>query len=210
MSYEKTQDVVGRLQAWLAKNDYTEGLRLYAELFGENVTYRLLVRGPNSFNVKKLHDALSAQLEKLKVQSEAQLVAEPSSVAELRSNASVLMNERTALKAQIRMLDDEAMRFERAKRVLEIGEQLDRIYGQVEFFELNGQVWQEPERLQVDDPLRRYLNVRTYISRTAKALEVAIMPKKRLELERKLREFKLEKAALELTDAVKKYNGHAV
>lgn len=210
MSYEKKQDDIGRLEAWLKHTSYVEGLRLYLELFGETVLYRLLVRSKNSFNVRKLTQELSARLAELKQQTQQQLIEEPSSVAELRRNASALMNERTALKAQIRLLSEEAPRFERAKRILEIGEQLDRIYGQIEFFEINGMVWQAPPEAEVDEALRRYLNLRTYISRTAKALKVAILPKERVKLEQKLKLFQDEKNTLELTEPVKRYNGHAI
>jgi hypothetical protein len=211
MSYEKDLETAERLDAWLRQPDYVQGLRLYAELLGESVLYKMLLRGQNSFNVRKLSEALSGERDRRKAATVQQLIEEPKGVGDLRRNAGALMNERTALKAQIRMLSNEEQRRVRAFRVLEICDELDRIYGQIEFFENNNTMWEPPEETQSDDVLvKQYLNLRTYISRTAKALDVAILADKKTALREKLKGYQAEKTQLELTDAVKKYNGHAV
>lgn len=211
MSYEKDLETTERLDAWLQKPEYVQGLRLYAELMGETVLYKMLLRGQNSFNTRKLSEALTTERDRLKAATVQQLVKEPRGVADLRRNAGALMNERTALKAQMRMLTDEEQRRQRAYRILDICDELDRIYGQIEFFEVNNTMWEPPEETESDDSLvKRYLNLRTYISRTAKALEVAILADKKSALKEKLKGYQAEKIQLELTEAVKKYNGHAV
>ena len=211
MSYEKDLKTAERLDAWLRQPDYIQGLRLYAELLGENVLYKVLLRGQNSFNVRKLSEALNAERDRQKASTVQRLIKEPKGVGDLRRNAGALMNERTALKAQIRMLSNEEQRSKRAFRVLEICDELDRLYGQIEFFENNNTMWEPPQETETDDMLvKRYLNLRTYISRTAKALDVAIFPEKKTALKEKLKGYQAEKTQLELTEAVKKYNGHAL
>jgi hypothetical protein len=211
MSYENSIETTERLDAWLLRPDYVQGLRLYAELVGENVLYKTMLRGQNSFNIRKLREALMAARDQLKTTASQQIIQEPRNVADLRRNAGALMNERTALKAQIRLLTDEEQRRTRAYRVLDICEELDKIYGQIEFFEINGTSWEPPTETNSDDSLvRRYLNLRTYISRTDKALNVAILPDKKAALKETLMKLLEEKKHLELTEEVKKYNGHAV
>jgi hypothetical protein len=211
MSYENNLETIARLDAWLQKPDYVEGLRLYQELLGETVIYKVLLKGPNSFNTKKLTDTLKAEQAKLKEINVDQIITEPTGVADLRRNASTLMNERTALKAQIRMLTNEAQRKTRALRVLDICDELDQIYGQIEFFEINNTMWQPPTETESDDSVvRQYLNLRTYISKTAKALEETILPDKKKSLKQKLDKYQAQKAQLELTEAVKKYNRYAI
>lgn len=211
MSYEKSLEAAARLDAWLSDHNYTAGLRLFRELFGETVLYKAMLRGQNSFNVRKLTETLTAERDRLKASAQERISIEPASVAELRRKASGLMNERSALKAQIRILTDEEQRRVRAFRVLDIGDELDGIYGQIEFFENNGMLWEPPVETESDEMiLRRYLNLRTYISRTSKAAEVAILSDKRNKLMDKLKSLQDEKAQLELTEIIKKHHGHAV
>ncbi|NBB18832.1 hypothetical protein GVN20_05640 [Runella sp. CRIBMP] len=211
MSYEKRLETVARLDAWLSDQNYITGLRLFRECIGETVLYKAMLRGQNSFNARKLTETLTAERDRLKATAQEQVSNEPSSVAELRRQASGLMNERAALKAQIRVLNDEEQRRIRAFRVLDIGDELDRIYGQIEFYENNGMLWEPPAETESDEMiLRRYLNLRTYISRTAKAAEVAILPEKRKRLTEKLKALQEEKAQLELTETIKKHHGHVV
>jgi predicted nucleic acid-binding Zn-ribbon protein len=44
--------------AWKQKEDYTEGLRLWKQRYGENITYRALCLGMNDFNREKLREGL--------------------------------------------------------------------------------------------------------------------------------------------------------
>lgn len=206
MSYENTAETASRLRAWSQNPDYTQGLRLYLELLGETPTYKLLVLSQNSFNVRKLTEALKVKLTELTAAQTEQLSREPATLGELRRRASALMNERTALKAQIRMLKDEAERRLRAFRVLDIVDELDRIYAQIEFFERNNTLWQpEPEVITDDAIVREYLNLRTYISRTAKAYSTAIRPDDQKKLAKKLEDYQKRYAELELTPAVERY-----
>lgn len=211
MSYAITADTMSRIEAFLRSENYQEGLRIYHELLGETVLYRMMVRYENSFNARKLVEALTGELNRLKTIIDNNISTEPSSIADLRRMAGKLMDERTALKAQIRMLTDKEQRRERAFRVLDICDELDKVYGQIEFFEKNKMIWEPPtEEVEKEAIVRRYLNLRSYISTEKKALEGTLLKEKKAKISERLKAFKDEKAKLELTEEIQKYLGYVV
>lgn len=211
MSYAITADTISRIEAFLRSENYQEGLRIYHELLGETVLYRMLVRYENSFNARKLMEALAAELTRLKTITENNIKTEPGSIADLRRTAGKLMDERTALKAQIRMLTDKEQRRQRAFRVLDICDELDKVYGQIEFFEKNKMIWEPPtEEVEKEAIVRRYLNLRSYISIEKKALEGTLLKEKKAKISERLKAFQEEKAKLELTEEIQKYLGYVV
>lgn len=44
--------------AWKISEDYTEGLRLWKQRYGENVIYKMLCMGPNAFNRERMLNGL--------------------------------------------------------------------------------------------------------------------------------------------------------
>lgn len=212
MSQNNTLLEIEQIQQWSVSKDYTVGLRLYSALIGEDVLYRVMLNGGyNSYNARKLHEAMEQKRKELAAKLEHARANEPKDLAEMRRMAGRLMNERTALKAQIRVTDIQDKRKEWAFRVLDIADELDKIYGQIDFWERHGYAWEPPsETEQEQDIVRRYLNLRTYISRTKSDAEACIFPEKKQQLLKKLSELKAEKLKLELTQEIKRYKGETV
>jgi FtsZ-binding cell division protein ZapB len=54
-----TKEYELQLAAWQKNEDYTEGLRLWAQRYGENMAYKMLCMGANDFNRAKLRAGLA-------------------------------------------------------------------------------------------------------------------------------------------------------
>lgn len=208
MSQKNDPEIASRIAVWLTKPDYSQGLRIYFEQHGETVLYKMLVLSQNSFNVKKLTEQLRADLDRINAQIAEQLANEPEAISELRKKTGALMDERTALKAQLRVLDDKAVRYPKAVRILAIGEELNRLFAQIEFFYTNNVLWEPETEGKTDEEIQQeYLNLRTYISRARSRLQTAVLPADKTALEKKLNELEEKKRHMELIPAVERRFG---
>jgi hypothetical protein len=205
MSYEIIVKWVKVLEQWLAELDYINGLRIYQDLWGETILYKMLVSHRNSFNQTKLEKVLREELDRLRGQSKTIERNEPKQIIDERERSRALMNERAMLKAQLAVMDDVNERKARAFRILDITDELDSIYGKITFFEKNNVVFEEQEESVSDEDLiRRYLNLGTYISRTKKTVELEILSSKKDKMILKLKNWELEYAELKLNEIIKK------
>lgn len=284
-----TKEYELQVNAWLTSENYTEGLRLWKQRYGENIVYKALCYGPNDFNRDKMRSGLTADIEKSVVVPEK----EPDKVAELEKSVEVLgdeisditsevsdmddkysiisddvenlegtvsnmegdldevkdtvrelgdqvkafldknkkpavvlpkradiikslpkevqewkkttyglMDERTLLKERLRNLPDPYRREDRheaAKRILDITDELDMLFGKIGYYEEHGRV---PSEEVLDDESeafpKRYLNLRTYVSRTKKKLLKATDPAIRKSLEDQIEGWKLEMKEFEI------------
>lgn len=204
VSHEKRQLLLDQIYAWKSTQDYAQGVKLYQQLIGDTATYWVLLTGATQFNRQKLADALE-EVELLLAADQAEASStEPGDVKEWRSYTKQLMNRRAALKAQFILLKTQQERKDQAFAILDISEELDDVFGKIELFEKQGVIYQ-PLAEQVEKPLRRYLNVRSYISRTQGKLSAAILPDEISKLKVKLDALHVELTALELTQEVKEY-----
>lgn len=165
-----------QIRAWAKTEDYTLGLRLFRERYGENIRYRALTLGQSLHNRQKLRELLLADLPEESATAPApQQKDDPEAVARWREETQSLQAERIQMKQRLRDLDDSqtAERKKVAFRILGITERLDSLFGKIRYYEQYGRVPEEekPE----EEPVRRHLprevlNLRTYISRETKKL----------------------------------------
>lgn len=284
-----TKEYELQVDAWLTSENYTDGLRLWKQRYGENIVYKALCHGPNDFNREKMRSGLSAGIEKPAVEPEK----EPDKVAELEKSVEVLedelsgitsevsdlddkystisddvdnlegtvssmegdldevkdtvrelsdqvkafldknktpgvvlpkradiikdlpkevrewkkstyglMDERTLLKERLRNLPDPYRREDRheaAKRILDITDELDILFGKIGYYEEHGRV--PSDEIQDDESQafpKRYLNLRTYVSRTRKKLLSQTDPEVKKSLEDQIEKWRLEMKEFEI------------
>ncbi|WP_028665619.1 hypothetical protein [Runella zeae] len=202
VSYEERAKILATLEEWKQHQDYSEGVKHYQKWIGENGTYWVLLLGSSSYNQEKLLASLTQLEEELREQHIEANNNEPEQVKEWRRATKSLMNERAALKAQLRVVDKEE-RKTKAFQILEISDTLDDLFGRIDLYEQQGHLYQPIP--VVESPLRRFLNLRSYISRTKKQLIAAILPDDIAKLQKKLEKYELELTALAETAEVKDY-----
>ncbi|MCF0071288.1 hypothetical protein LZD49_12475 [Dyadobacter sp. CY261] len=241
--------------AWQKSEDYTEGLRLWKQRYGENLTYRTLCFGANDFTrakmlaglmegviapdpepkpepakaephpdldrVKdevsdldwevsdlrgkvedlegKLDELTGANLRPEAVPAKSE--NEPQEIQEMRRKTRLLMDERVILKQQLRELPDPEYREDRRKiavRILDMTDELDMLFAKINYFREHGRVPEEivvaPDVLKLPKP---YLNIRTYISKTIKKINLAKEPAEKKKLEDVLQKWRDKLAEIE-------------
>ncbi len=156
-----------QIEQWLLNQNYEQGKLLYKQYIGEDYTFELLSIGENSFTSKKLNESLSKFLsEKISIQKEI-----PSTILESKELAQQLMNERSELKALLRFqfenkIDNKEKRTAAVQRILSIRNELNRIYGNIQLYDQQGIIVSADSNEDPEDPSnKRYLNLRTYITK---------------------------------------------
>lgn len=156
-----------QIEQWLLNQNYEQGKLLYKQYIGEDYTFELLSIGENSFTSKKLHESLSKFLsENISIQKEI-----PSEILESKELAQQLMNERSELKALLRFqfenkIDNKEKRTAAVQRILSIRNELNRIYGNIQLYDQQGIIVSVDSNEDPEDPSnKRYLNLRTYITK---------------------------------------------
>lgn len=188
--------------AWEKTEDYTEGLRIWKQRHGEGITYRALCNGPNEFNKAKLRtgimDGVEVQEDQpRKIQVKADM---PEAIADLKKQSFALMDERILLKEQLRSLTDPEQRKPVAFRILDITDELDGIFGKLEYWENTGRIADmEQDEEEKEQLPREYLNLRTYVSRTIKEINSTTDPRKRQSLEARLEKYKNRMKEIEIS-----------
>lgn len=127
---------------------------------------------------------------------------EPEQIQKWRKTTYGLMNERTLLKQRLRDLPDPARRDDRqtaALRVLDCTEELDRLFGMIHYWEEHGRV---PENVPIEEQgvvfPKRYLNLRTYVSRTQKKIKEDPNNVRRAEWKQKVIDWQKEMDEIEI------------
>lgn len=287
-----------QLDEWLKGENYTDGLRLWKQRYGEDMAYKMLCLGASTFNREKMAAGLlkplpepepetlkqkpaiakkpgkvavlvhtvedltenvdnlegdlrevagsvddlegnlrdvtdnidsldesvqeiSRNFEKLNEKVESFLSArsitkielpllekpeipekDPEEVKKWRETTYGLMNERTLLKQRLRDLPDPSRRADRMKtafRILDITAELDRLFGQIQYWEQHGRV---PANVPIEEQgtlyPKKYLNLRTYVSRTRKQLAETSDPRIKAQLEEKIKKYKLQMKEIEI------------
>jgi hypothetical protein len=170
--------LIAQIHAWLTHEDYTEGLRLFRDRYGETIRYRTLLIGDNPHNRQRLRELLCEELpalespaRKREEQDDEEKV--PEQIAIWRNTTYALMDERLLLKQLLRDRDDHEQeeRREAAFRILEITETLDTLFGKLRYFDQYKRVPEE-EVIPVETPQlpQTYLNLRSYISKATRRL----------------------------------------
>lgn len=108
---------------------------------------------------------------------------EPAEILEMRRLTRKLMDERVALKQRLRELPDPERREERrltAVRILDITDQLDILFAKINYYREHRRVPEESvisqDVLKLPKP---YLNIRTYISKTIKKINLVKDPEEK-------------------------------
>lgn len=167
--------LTAQIRNWLINEDYTEGLHLFRERFGETIRYQALSFGDSQHNRDKLKELLTDGLTDQPARDEPVDSEEdiPETISQWRKSTYELMDERILLKQRLRDAGDEELdrRRETAFRILEITATLDLLFNKLEYFEKYGRIPEseaiEPEAKQLPQEV---LNLRSYISRTQKKL----------------------------------------
>ncbi len=167
--------LAAQIHNWLINEDYTEGLRLFREMFGETIRYQALSFGDSQHNRDKLKELLTDGLMDQSARDEPVHSEEdiPEIISQWRKSTYELMDERILLKQRLRDSDDQESerRRETAFRILEITATLDLLFNKLEYFEQYRRIPEseaiEPEAKQLPQEV---LNFRSYISRTHKKL----------------------------------------
>ena len=204
VSYAEREANLALILGWKKTFDYSEGLKLYRSFLGETAMYWVLSLGATGYNRGKLlaaMEGLEAEWENQHFDANRE---EPDVVKDWRLETKHLMNERAALKAQIRVLKEVSERKAHAFKILDIGDLLDGLFGNIALFEEQGVVYEIPEK-QVEQPLRKYLNLRSVISKTRTKLSQAILKEDEVKIQAKLTGLLLELKQLEETQEVKDY-----
>lgn len=194
------------IREWSTTEDYTEGLRLWTLVHGENLTYRMLCRGDNDFNRAKLRDGLALpNVDKVvdkTIEIPKKRIEEPEIIAEWRKTTYGLMDERTLAKQRLRDLPyPERMDDRRlvAFRILGITEELDRLFGGIWYYEKHGRVPNlEVDEEETENKPQDLLNLRTYVSRTKMKIRNAKTLERKKELEGQLLQFQQRIEQIEL------------
>lgn len=284
-----TKEYQLQVDAWLMSENYTDGLRLWKQRYGENIVYKALCYGPNDFNrekmrsgltdgnekvatvpdkepdkvkeleksvevlgdelsditsevsdlddkystisddvenlegtvnsmeddldevkdtVRELGDQVKAFLDKNKkpalvLPKRAEIIKNlPKEVQEWKKSTYGLMDERTLLKERLRNLPDPYRREDRheaAKRIMDITDELDVLFGKIGYYEEHGRVPSD-EVLDDDGQVfpKRYLNLRTYVSRTRKRLSKQTDPIAKQSLEDQINKWMQEMKEIEI------------
>lgn len=127
---------------------------------------------------------------------------EPEEVRNWHKLTYGLMDERVLLKQRLRDLPDperREARKEAAYRILDITAELDRLFGKIGYWEQHGRVPSDdlPENAGILYP-KRYLNLRTYISRQRKKISKTKDPVVIAGLEAKIKEYEQEMTQIEI------------
>lgn len=221
-----TAELALQTRQWAENEDYTQGLRLWAQRYGENIGYKALCMGPNDFNRAKMRRMLLDGLpdstpEQPRVATPVAVEAirskptetpkkpnspqTPPEVVAWRAAASQHMDERTLLKQRLRELPDPAKRAERATtagRIVELTEALDELFGRIGYWEQWGRVPSTEVPAQAEPPTtypREYLNLRTYVSRSEKKLLKEADPERRARLHKQIEDWKARMGEIEIT-----------
>lgn len=166
------------LKEYINTHDYDMGVRLYQELIGEDSLYQLLVKRQNTFTESKLLTKLTEKYESIqqgnKKEGKVKGNTVPVEIFKLREKAQELMNERAELKANLRIqyfrkLDEPQNRSKQVFRIKAIRSELDRVFEVLNYYNLKG-VLLPTANVEVEDPRKELLNLRTYVTKYTKAL----------------------------------------
>ena len=189
--------MIKEIENYLEEPVYWTGVELYDRYGSNDFLKRMFSASGNSFNKKKVTTELTKILEAAKEQA-AKKAAIPDApgVAELRSQANALMDERSALKERARVLISQG-----AKEGPELHEiafalafgirhQLDSIYGRIQYAQVNGSL---PETdaaasLSITSMIRRRNTLRTYLSRGKNPAKIDAWKAEIFQLDLKLKE----------------------
>lgn len=164
-----------QIRNWLTTEDYTEGLRLFRDRFGETIRYQTFSYGDSQHNREKLKELLTEGLTDPVDTQEKHPFQEtsPDIIEQWRKSTYELMDERILLKQCLRDSGDDELdrRKQTAFRILEITASLDLLFNKLDYFEKFRRV-PESEAIKPDSRQlpQEVLNLRSYISRTQKQL----------------------------------------
>lgn len=154
-----------------APENYWVGVSLYDETGESSFLKTLFHLGPDDYNWNKLVDELKKISEQLSKTSEDKKADYPELLKASIEAAKTLMDERADIKARLRMSwrqgDDANRRTKLALRVLEIKDELDKIYMQERYFDsfksLPADDFETDD--EVGDLMKRRATVRTYLTK---------------------------------------------
>lgn len=176
------------LTAWLSSDrEYWSGVKLLKKHSSNAFLIRMLSSGEDTYNAEKLIELIADLAEDEKAAAKAL----PEDVAAMSGRAGQAMDERAALKAQLRVLPGPDERKKAAFEILRLNQELNELFRQLDFYERFGHL-PKPDALP-DDPvelLKKRGNIRTYISRARRAGDSAKLQSLQEELdmiERKLK-----------------------
>lgn len=174
---------------WLnGEREYWSGVKLLKAHVGESFIVNMLSSGMDRYNQEKLLELITERAE-VESNEKKQL---PSDVVSMGARARQAMDERAALKAQLRVLPAATVRRKAAFAILSLNDELNELFRQLDFFDRFGHL-PRPDALPEDpiELIRRRGNLRTYVSRAKRAGDVEKLKQLQKELdliERKLKE----------------------
>lgn len=176
-------ETLQKLNEWLDKPVYTEGVVLYEKHIGSGFTLTMLKAGPDEYNRQLLSEALEAKRDELAAAIQTRKDAYPDQIVSAQQQEKNLLDERTVIKERLRMKlnsgsegDEETCAW--AFDILGIRDSLDGIYGERSFFDEHGYL---PEATSIDaeqsesELLTRRNTLRTYITRYTKKLKAPLL-----------------------------------
>ena len=190
------KNILEKIEAWIAKPVYWDGVELYI-LYGENQRLKdYLKAGSEEYRKKLLTSEIIKIKESLSAKLEEERIDAPAIISENVKRAKSLMDNRSALKERARLLylkgitEGEELHDIAHTIVSEINPQLDEISGIESFWKANKFIPESPEVAvsNIADLLKRRNNLRTYISRgTQDPSKLASWQSELLELDNKIR-----------------------
>lgn len=136
-----TKEYELQLKAWLAGEDYTDGLRLWKHRYGEDIYYRVLCLGTNDFNRAKMRAGLSVPMEAAPEEKPAAAKKRPGKVAvlegtvqELESEVSELAGNYDDLEGSVRNVEDSVETLE--EKISSLTEKFDSVLAKNKRFKL--------------------------------------------------------------------------
>lgn len=186
-------DTMNAIEQWLnSERDYQEGFELFRKYSTDAFLIRLLSSGPDAYNTSKLKSELQ-----LMAQQQNEQAAKVS-----QDKVRALMDERSALKAALHVLDSVEKRKRTAFKILSISDELTAIYSPKPELPTKAQ---EPEGEQSPvEMIIREKNLRSYVSKAKKRL-ITAKESKKAGVQAKIREYETE--LLHLTKKLEEYRG---
>jgi hypothetical protein len=171
-------ETIDQLNSWLERPVYGDGVMLYQKLIGGGFVLNMLKKCDDEYNRRTLIDALTAKRDELITAQAALVERYPEPLTASLDDGKLLMDERTILKERMRIqlnsgvTESEELK-EWAFRILDIRDELARIYSKKDFFDQYGYL---PDVASVDAEqtptqlIKRQLTLRTYVTRYRKKL----------------------------------------
>ena len=193
--------MIKEIQNWLEEPAYFAGAELY-EKYGSSQMLKDMFRGSSdSYNKKKLSQELTSLLQAaLEAEAAKPVVEDTPDVKNLKSKASSLMDERSALKERARVFiasgvkEGPELQEIAFKLAFDIRSELDSIFGRIQYYQVNGALPQSdaPAIQSIAGMVSRRNTLRTYLSRGGQPEKIEKWKAELFELDQKIKEFQHE------------------